>query len=153
MGSLTRRRIIGRGGYFGRFSRAGGRDKEHRYSGYTLMVAFLSFPDGEPFATGMAEYSYQPATPEESLPRLILNIKIEGISTSAILDTGAPYVICAPTVARRIGLTPQASIGKIRLIIRGVSIDGHLHRLTIRFVALYGVDTEVDATALVPGLE
>jgi hypothetical protein len=117
------------------------------------MVAFLSFPDGEPFATGVSEYVYQPATPHDSFPRLILNVEIEGISSSAILDTGAPYAICTPTVARQIGLASQQALGKMRLIVRGVSMEGHLFRLVIRFVTLYGADMDVDATVFVLGPE
>ena len=117
------------------------------------MVAFLSFADGEPFATGVTEYVYQPATPQDSFPRLILNVEFEGISSSAILDTGAPYAICAPSVARRLALTPQQSLEKIRMIIRGVSVEGDLFRLAIRFVTLYGGDMDVDATVFVLGPE
>ena len=54
------------------------------------MVAFLAFSDGESFATGLADYNYRPATENEPLPRLMLQIKIEDREVAAILDTGAP---------------------------------------------------------------
>jgi|GEM_PF-2295248 len=52
------------------------------------MVAFLTLLNGEPFATGAATYIYHPATEQEILPRLILHIEIENVSTSVILAYG-----------------------------------------------------------------
>ena len=100
------------------------------------MVALLTFSDGQPFATGAAGYDYLPATETESSVRLILQIELEGVSAAAIVDTGAPFVVCAPKVARQLNLIPSASLGRIRLLIRGVSISGHLHRLTVTFLIL-----------------
>jgi len=117
------------------------------------MVVFLSFSDGEAFATGMAEYIYSPATKREDLPRLIVNVTIEGINVAAIVDTGAPYVVCSPRTAKKLSLAPQTSLGRIRLLIRGMVMQGHLHRLNVSFVALRGVDLYVEATAFVPDPE
>lgn len=58
----------------------------------------LIFPNGQPFATGAIKYSYQPATVGETTNRIILSVEIEGISTNAVLYTGAPYVICEPRI-------------------------------------------------------
>jgi hypothetical protein len=117
------------------------------------MVAFLSFADGEPFATGFSEYAYIPATEGENLPRILLPVAISGISTSAVMDTGAPYVVCAPVMARNIDLKPETSLGAIRLLVRGYSVAGRLHRLNVSFEALQGESLTVDATVFVPDAE
>jgi hypothetical protein len=117
------------------------------------MVAFLSFPDGEEFATGMAYYSYRPATQREILSRIIVNIRIEGISAAAIVDTGAPYVVCSPLIAKQIGLTAQTALERISLLVRGVVMRGYLHRLNVIFIAQQGADLDIDATVFVPDPE
>lgn len=114
------------------------------------MVTLLAFSDGEPFATGLTDYTYGPATPQELEPRLVLRVAFNGIEAPAILDTGAPYVVCAPTLARQLNLAPSTSLGKIRLLIRGVWISGRLYRLSMTFPARLGNDLQVDATIFVP---
>ncbi|MEW5986557.1 MAG: hypothetical protein AB1791_07995 [Chloroflexota bacterium] len=110
----------------------------------------MAFSNGEPFATGLADYTYHSPTPRELEPRLILQIAFEGFEAAAILDTGAPYVICAPAVARQVGFAPTGSLGQIRLLVRGASVSGRLYRSTVTFPAILGVDLSVDATVFVP---
>lgn len=114
------------------------------------MVAFLSLDSGEPFATGVAEYTYRPATEREDLPRVILPIEIEGIATLAVLDTAAPYVVCVPEIAQQLSLSPEDSTGDMKLQVRGDTVSGHLYRLRLRFVASQGQSLDVEATAFVP---
>lgn len=104
-------------------------------------------------AYSLTDYSYRSATDRESLPRLILQIEMGGIEATAVVDTGAPYVVCAPRLARQINLSPGPSLGQIRLLIRGVHMRGHLYRLNMTFLARMGNDLEVDATAFVPNPE
>ena len=52
----------------------------------------LIFANGESFATGALQYSYGPATAGETTNRIIMPVEIEGVSTNAVVDTGAPYV-------------------------------------------------------------
>jgi hypothetical protein len=110
------------------------------------VVTLLTFSDGQPFATGAAGYDYLPATETESSVRLILQIELEGVSAAAI-------VVCAPKVARQLNLVPSASLGRIRLLIRGVSIMGHLYRLNVTFLARQGNDLTIDATVFGPDPE
>jgi hypothetical protein len=56
----------------------------------------LSFPDAQSFATGAVRYFYRPIAGYDQSPRIIAPVEIERITTYAVVDTGAPYVICAP---------------------------------------------------------
>ena len=44
----------------------------------------LTFPDGEPLATGATSYQYRPATTYEITPQLLLEVEIDGIQTEAV---------------------------------------------------------------------
>lgn len=114
------------------------------------MVALLSFADGEPFARGATYYAYRPATENESSPRLVIQVEIEGIGAAAIVDTGAPYVVCTPIIARRLGLTPANALESVRLLIRGIYWRGHLYLLNVRFLAIEGENLDVTATVFAP---
>ena len=109
----------------------------------------LSFPDGQPFATGAARYFYRPIAGYDRSPRIIVSVEIERMKTPAVVDTGAPYVICAPDIARVIGLRPAAALGHLRMLVRGVVMDGRLYRLMLRLLADRGESLSVDATAFV----
>jgi len=117
------------------------------------MVALLAFSDGESFATGLTDYNYRPATEQELMPRIMLQVMIQGLEATAVVDTGAPYVVCTSEIARSINLDPATSLAEIRLLIRGVSISGRLYRLPITFLARQGDDLTVDATAFIPNVE
>lgn len=67
----------------------------------------LSFDDGHVFATGAIDYEYTPVTAGEVTNRIFLKVEIEGYPIEAVVDTGAPYVILAPSVARAIGFNPM----------------------------------------------
>ncbi len=117
------------------------------------MVTFLAFTDGEPFATGFIEYNYQPATEHELEPRIMFQVAIENRRVTAILDTGAPYVVCNPSLTRELGLLPVLALTQMRLLIRGVSVTGRLYRLNLTFLATQGNDLTVETTAFVPDPE
>ncbi len=70
----------------------------------------LYFEDRQPFATGSATYQYQPATENETTPRICIKVSFEGIPTLAMVDTGAPYTILNPQIAEVIGLDLQSGI-------------------------------------------
>ena len=63
----------------------------------------LLFPNGDIFATGSTRYDYYPVTETETTNRIILEVEMQGIRTKAVVDTGAPYVICPPRVSREAG--------------------------------------------------
>ena len=70
----------------------------------------LRLANGEAFATGAELYTYCPATSAEIAPRIVLTVAVGAYETSAFVDTGGLYFICAPPFARRLqinrGLTP-----------------------------------------------
>jgi hypothetical protein len=109
----------------------------------------LSFPDAQSFATGAVRYFYRPIAGYDQSPRIIAPVEIERITTYAVVDTGAPYVICAPEVAQVIGLKPAAALSKQRMLVRGVVMKGRLYRLTLRLLADRGESLSVDATAFI----
>ena len=102
---------------------------------------------------GALKYSYQPATIGETTNRIVLPIEIQGIATEAVVDTGAPYVICAPRVAREVGIDPEFALERRMMLIRGMRLEGMIVRLSIRLQAEEGDDLDVDATAFVPDVE
>jgi hypothetical protein len=111
----------------------------------------LTFPTGEPFARGVTGYDYRPATSQETTPRLVLEVAIEGILAEAIVDTGGVYLFCNPEIARRLALTPAEALSDIRTILfRGVLVSGRLYRLSLTLLADDGEDVTIQTTAFVP---
>jgi hypothetical protein len=111
----------------------------------------LTLPDGQPFATGATAYHYRPATAQETTPRLVLEVAIDGIVTHAMVDTGGLYLVCYPGLAPELHLEPAEAIsGPRTLLFRGVLVQGHLYRLTLALLAQAGDDLTVQATAFVP---
>ena len=113
----------------------------------------LFFEDKRPFATGAVQYSQLPIGRDERSARLLLPIRLEGANTEAVLDTGAPYVICAPQIAGAIGLNAASALENIRLSIRGVSVNGGLHLLELKIPAHQGRSLALEVTAFVPNPE
>jgi len=113
----------------------------------------LLFQDGEPFATGVQPCLFRPATASDASKRLLIEVEIQGQRTLAMVDTGAPYVICDPSIARRIGVDPEAALIKTRLFIRGYWVNGGIHRLDVTLRAAEGEQLTISTTAFVPDLE
>jgi hypothetical protein len=113
----------------------------------------LFFANGETFASGALGYEYVPVTETETTNRIIFQVEIQGIPTLAVLDTGAPYVICAPKVASEAGVDPASALERKTMLIRGMRLPGFVVRLNIRLVAREGEDLNVDATVFVPDSE
>lgn len=111
----------------------------------------LTLPDGQPFATGATSYHYRPATAQETTPRLVLEVAIDGLVTQAMVDTGGLYLVCHPGLATQLYLNPAEAISGPRvLLFRGVLVQGRLYRLTLTLLAQAGDDLTVQATAFVP---
>ncbi|MCX6032674.1 MAG: hypothetical protein NT169_25735 [Chloroflexi bacterium] len=110
----------------------------------------LHSPDDEPFATGAMPYSYRPIGDRDPTLRLMLGVAIEGVLTSAAVDTGAPYLICAPSVARQIRPHSTAALERSRILIRGVSVRGGLYVFGLTLSPLRGDGLTVDVIAFVP---
>lgn len=114
------------------------------------MVTLLTFADGEPFATGAMAYFYSPATYWETTSRILLRLRVADVPVTAIVDTGAPFVVCPPHMARRLDFRSSEALGRERLLVRGAWYEGRLYRLNITFDADEGTSLTVDATAFVP---
>lgn len=113
----------------------------------------LQFTGGTLFATGATPYAYRPVTDRESAPRVILSIRLGEIETSAFLDTGGVYLLCAPQLARRLGFDPQDGIPAPPLQLGRGRFDGALHRVGLTFIAVDGDDLSIDSTMFVPLLK
>jgi len=116
-------------------------------------MALLLFPDGEAFATGAMRYDYAPATSSETTNRIILTIAVETVITEAVVDTGAPYPIITPRIARLAGLSQMTPLERITMLVRGMRLEGSVIRLNITLIADEGEDQDVAATAFIPDVE
>ncbi len=112
----------------------------------------LRFDSGDLFATGSAPYAYRPATAQETSPRIILTVLIGDFQTSAFVDTGGVFLLCAPEIARYLRLDPRDGMPADRLWLRGDWLSGVLHRIPLTLVAQEGPSLTIDATAFVPEL-
>ena len=63
---------------------------------------------------------------------------MQGIRTKAVVDTGAPYVICPPRVAREAGFEGIELLARLTMLIRGMRLEGSLIRLSIQLLAREG---------------
>lgn len=108
------------------------------------------------FATGVTYYKDDyPGEQGRSLIVLAVIVE-ENLTIEAVVDTGSEWCILDPQIATQVGgfietgYAPSETIG-----IRGVRLDGKLHRMRI---GLYndseqaGDDLEVEATVFVPDL-
>lgn len=115
------------------------------------MVLYLA--NGENFATGATPFTYRPATERETTNRIFLTVQVETIRIEAVVDTGAPFVILAPTVAQFISFHPSQALSQEKLLIRGMVLEGNLTRMNFNLPALVGADLDVNATVFVPNSE
>lgn len=109
----------------------------------------LTFSNQTAFATGVIDYLYQPATDLDGTPRILVPVQIADLSVTALLDTGAPYVVCTPVVARALRLDPADALETQTLQWHG-RLTGHLHLLPITLHAVRGDSLQVEAATFVP---
>jgi hypothetical protein len=102
---------------------------------------------GERFATGAVDYS---VTGNNAMTRLNLEVRVEGRRTTAIIDTGAAYVIFSPELAEEAGVDPASALIEAVLLIRGMRIKGNLHRVTLELLAVVGNNLALEVTAFIP---
>jgi hypothetical protein len=107
----------------------------------------LAFASGEPFATGGVGYQM---TGGRAQTHLTIKVEIAGCQTEAIIDTGAPYLICSPVLAEQLNLGPADALESLDILIRGTWIRGGLHRLELILSASEGANLSMEATAFVP---
>lgn len=116
-------------------------------------MTLLFFANGDSFATGAFPLKYGPATETETTNRIVIPVEIQGIRTWAVVDTGAPYVICAPKVAADAGIDPASALERKTMLIRQMRLDGFVYRLNLKLKAEVGEDLDVDGTVFVPEVE
>ena len=78
----------------------------------------LQLPNGESFATGAIDYTYAPATENETTPRITIDVVIGNLRTPAFVDTGGVYLVCSPHVASGLNLSPADALQAVQLIFR-----------------------------------
>lgn len=110
----------------------------------------LRFEDGRPFAQGTCPYLHRPLTEAETTNRILVNVKINGLETQAVVDTGGVWLVCDPGFAEVLELDPEGGWECPPLWIRGHQFRGMLHRLRVTLVAEEGQDLELEGTAFVP---
>lgn len=109
----------------------------------------LRFDDDSPFAQGACPYLHRPVADEET-NRILLTVKIDGLDTQAVVDTGAVWLVCAPGIAEVLELDPEAGMECLPVSIRGARFRGTLHRLRLTLLAEEGESLELEGTAFVP---
>jgi len=110
----------------------------------------LKFDNGGVFAPGESTYDDRPATSRETTSRVFIEVIIDSIRTDAMVDTGSVYFLCSPQIANLLYLEENASLGLESILIRGVNIQGRLHRLPLTIQAEIGESLELEVTAFVP---
>jgi hypothetical protein len=80
-------------------------------------------------------------------------VEIEGQPASAVVDTGGAYFILNPAIAAKLPLGRDTVVHRDRLVIRGVTCSGSVHRLPVTLPASAGEPLTFEATAFVPELD
>ena len=113
----------------------------------------LRTASGEPFATGEAPWEARFALADDRLTRLFVQVEVEGQPTTAVVDTGGAYFILHPAIAAKLPLGRSPAVYRDRLLIRGLSCRGTVHRVQVTLLATAGEPLTFEATAFVPELE
>lgn len=111
----------------------------------------LTLADGAVFARGSTRFS-RSVIPGSTLPRIFIDVAVEGVVTIAAIDTGGAYLVCEPQVARKAGLRPASSLGRQIVNIRGQSYPGHVYRQGIEILAQRGEVLRFQGIVFVPEL-
>lgn len=115
-------------------------------------MSLLKFDEhGEPFATGAMSYAMPVGNEAEE--RITIYVEIEGISTTAILDTGAPYSICETEIAEKLGFNQAEAIENQEIGIRGHKVVGGIYRVSLSLLAEEGESLLLNAPVFVPNTE
>jgi len=111
----------------------------------------LTLADGTAFALGSTHFT-RSVVPGSTLPRILIEVAVEGVLTRAAVDTGGAYLVCRPDVARKAGLRPPSSLGEQIVNIRGRSYPGHVYRQGIEILAQRGDALRFHGIVFVPEL-
>ena len=107
---------------------------------------------GEPFATGESSWRAEHALAGDSLTRLFVEVEFDGLLAPAVVDTGGAYLILDPELALRMGIRSESMLHRDRVVIRGFSCSGTIHRVPVTLPATAGESLTFEATAFVPEL-
>lgn len=88
----------------------------------------------------------------DRLSRLSIQIAVERVEISAVVDTGGAYLILQPELGAQLGLNGVESVQRDRLMIRGITFAGSLHRVPVTLLATAGESLTFEATVFVPEL-
>lgn len=110
----------------------------------------LQFTDGRAFARGACRFQARPATSRDVYVRPFLAMSVEGQLLDAALDTGGFFLILNAELAELLSLHPSDGEPFSGLLIRGVSYNGHSHRVTLTLEAERGDSFDVEVIAFVP---
>jgi hypothetical protein len=95
-----------------------------------MMLRYTS--DGEMFAKYVATYNRAPYI-NRSL--IVLSVEMADELTTAIVDTGIPFSICAPEWAELLGFTRDRAEDVLPVRIRGRIVHGRMHRMPVKILA------------------
>ena len=104
------------------------------------------------FATGVTYYK-DDYPGEEGRSLIVLAVAVEkSLTIEAVVDTGSEWCILDPQIAAQVGTFAETAYAPSKTIgIRGVEVDGRLHRMRISLWDEYeGNDLEVEATVFIP---
>ncbi len=96
--------------------------------------------------SGSAPYDYS----EGPTGKLSVEVEIEGVRIAAVIDTGAPYLICEPSIAEQLSFSPSEFLDIAELRTHLGTVSGRLYRARLTLVADSGASTELQATVFVP---
>lgn len=116
----------------------------------------LELPDGRDFAQavrGVCRFRFAPAFERDRTDRIHVPVEIEGLQTTAIVDTGGVYLVIDPDFAEALNLNRDNALETTAVQIRGLNYKGNLHRLSLTLIADTGHSVSIDATSFVPDLE
>lgn len=108
--------------------------------------------DGSVFATGEAPLRSVHAHFQDRPSRLSIQVAVESVEISAVVDTGGLYLILQPEPGAQLGLDRASGAHRDRLVIRGITFAGALHRVPVKLLATDGESLTFEATAFVPEL-
>jgi hypothetical protein len=118
------------------------------------MARFESLLTAGGIAYGVTYYRDRYASDAAQSARIVIDIQIGGYQVSTIVDTGAPWCVLDPEIARPLIADSRAEfLHPLRYLIRGHFYDGALFRVELAIEDEQGNDLSVDATVFVPTLE
>lgn len=113
------------------------------------MLLYLT--DKTQFSVGATAYRLPREGADAS--RITIGLEIEENITEAIIDTGAPYVVCSPSFSKLFTPDPAKLMYAKKLLIRGVWVEGRIYRINISLLPDEGDALMIEAPAFIPNPE